>query len=70
MKEIILGKKVYYTMNDVPIGTKMVIKNTNQTGTLKEIIHFPTTFVVELESNKTQKCLTHEVDIIGWPLND
>jgi len=57
-------------MNDVPIGTKMVIKNTNQTGTLKEIIHFPTTFVVELESNKTQKCLTHEVDIIGWPLND
>ena len=54
-------------MNDVPIGTKMVIKNTNQTGALKEIIHFPTTFVVELESDKTQKCLTHEVDIIGWP---
>jgi len=65
-----LGKKIYHTMNDVPIGTKMVIKNTNQTGALKEIIHFPTTFVVELENNKIQKCLTHEVDIIGWPPND
>ena len=43
-------------MNDVPVGTKMVIKNTNQTGILKEIIHFPTTFLVELESNKIQKC--------------
>ena len=57
-------------MNDVPIGTEMIVKESNQKGTLKEIIAFPTTFTIELENNKTQHCLTHEVDIIGWPPNE
>ena len=56
-------------MNDVPIGTEMVIKKTKQKGVLKEIIQFPTTFVVQLNNNKTEKCYTYEVDIKGWPPN-
>ena len=64
-----MAKKIYYTMNDVPIGTKMIIKKTGEKGMLKQIIQFPTTFVVELQNNKTKNCLTHEVDIIGWPPN-
>ena len=57
-------------MNDVPIGTEMIIKKTKQKGVLKEIIQFPTTFVVQLNNNKTEKCYTYEVDIIGWPPNE
>ena len=57
-------------MNDVPIGTEMIIKKTNQKGVLKEIIQFPTTFVVQLDKNKTEKCYTYEVDIKGWPPNE
>ena len=60
-------KKVYHTMNDVPIDTIMVIKKSNKKGMLKEIIAFPTTFKIELENGEIQYCLTHEVDIIGWP---
>ena len=56
-------------MNDVPIGTEMIIKKTKQKGVLKEIIQFPTTFVVQLNDNKTEKCYTYEVDIKGWPPN-
>ena len=54
-------------MNDVPIGTEMIIKESNQKGVLTEITAFPTTFTIELENNKIEHCLTHEVDIIGWP---
>ena len=57
-------------MNDVPIGTEMIIKKTNQKGVLKEIIQFPTTFKLIIENDKLQNCLTHEVEIIGWPPND
>ena len=61
-----MPKKVYYTLNEVPIGTEMIIKKTNEKGKLIEIIQFPTTFKIKL-NNKTQNCLTHEVEIIGWP---
>ena len=60
-------KKVYHTMNDVPVGTEMVIKKDGRKGKLKEIIAFPTTFKIKLENGETQYCLTHEVEIIGWP---
>ena len=61
-----MDKKIYHTMNDVPIGTEMIIKKTSARGRLKEITHFPTTFTIELEDD-IQHCLTHEVNIIGWP---
>ena len=65
-----MGKKVYHTMNDVPVGTEMIIKKSNEKGVLKEISQFPTTFTVKLENGETQHCLTHEVNIIGWPPNE
>ena len=49
-----MAKRIYHTMNDVPIGTEMIIKKTNQKGVLKEIIQFPTTFRLQLENNKLQ----------------
>tara|TARA_Y100000593_G_C4138884_1_gene251171 strand:- start:288 stop:482 length:195 start_codon:yes stop_codon:yes gene_type:complete len=63
-------KKKYYTMNDVPVGTEMIIKKSNEKGVLTEITAFPTTFTIKLDNGKIQHCLTHEVDIIGWPPND
>tara|TARA_Y100000593_G_scaffold90247_1_gene176238 strand:+ start:70 stop:249 length:180 start_codon:yes stop_codon:yes gene_type:complete len=57
-------------MNDVPIGTEMIIKKSSKMCILKEITQFPTTFTVELENGNIQHCLTHEVDIIGWPPNE
>ena len=54
-------------MNDVPIGTEMIVKESNEKGVLKEITPFPTTFTVYLENGETQHFLTHDVDIIGWP---
>ena len=42
-----MAKKQYFTMNTVPIGTKMNIKSTNEEVVLVEIQHFPTTFLVK-----------------------
>ena len=63
-------KKVYHTMNDVPVGTEMVIKKDGRKGKLKEIIAFPTTFKIELEDGTTKCCYTFEVNITGWPPNE
>ena len=61
-------KKVYHTMNDVPIGTEMVHRD--KKGKLIEIHQFPTMFKVEFEDGGIDIFLTHEVEIIGWPPND
>jgi len=60
-------KNKYNTMNDVPIGTKMIIKKDRREGKLKEIIAFPTTFKIEFKDEKIDYFLTHQVEIIGWP---
>ena len=54
-------------MNDVPIGTDMIYKYYGRRCKLTEIVHFPTTFRVEFEDGTEGICLTHEVNIIGWP---
>ena len=36
--------KKYYSMNEVPVGTKMIVKETKKEVTLLEIQHFPTSF--------------------------
>ncbi len=59
--------KKYYSMNEVPIGTKMIVKITKEEVELSEIHNFPTTFVVQSESGKRNKYATHQVEIIGWP---
>ena len=59
--------KKYYSMNDVPPGTKMIVKETEEEVTLIEVQNFPTTFITE-SSNKVKKnYMTYEVDIIDWP---
>tara|TARA_B100001123_G_C14502507_1_gene706908 strand:- start:148 stop:345 length:198 start_codon:yes stop_codon:yes gene_type:complete len=65
-----MAKKVYYTMNEVPVGTDMVYKYDGRRCKLLEIHNFPTMFKVEFEDGTTGLCLTHEVDIIGWPPNE
>ena len=63
-------KKVYYTMNEVPVGTDMIYKYDGRRCKLLEIHNFPTMFKVEFEDDTTGLCLTHEVNIIGWPPNE
>ena len=37
--------KKYLSLNEVPIGTKMIVKKTNEEVELVEIQNFPTTFI-------------------------
>ena len=57
----------YFSLNEVPIGTKMVVKETKEEVELVEIQNFPTTFIVVLQNGMKNSYLTHEVDIIDWP---
>ncbi len=54
----------YFSMNDVPIGTRMKIHSTNEIVTLIEIFNFPTTFKVEKENGRHIVCKTHEIEIL------
>ena len=58
-----MGK--YFSMNRVPIGTKMKIKSNGKIGTLLEIFHYPTTFKIQFDNNSNIVCKTHEVEIIN-----
>ena len=57
----------YFSLNEVPIGTKMIVKETKEEVELVEIQNFPTTFIVVLQNGMKNSYLTHEVDIIDWP---
>ena len=59
--------KKYYSMNEVPLGTKMNIKSSGLKGELVEIQNFPTTFKVKVENGEVDNFYTYEVDIIDWP---
>ena len=54
----------YFNMNEIPIGTKVRIKNEDLTGNIIEIFHFPTTFKVELEDNSFKVYKTHEIELL------
>jgi len=60
----------YYSMNEVPIGTKMFIKGSGKEVVLIEIQNFPTSFKVEDSSGKISSYFTHEVEIENWPPSD
>ena len=62
--------KKYYSMNEVPIGTKMIIKSSGAKGVLLEIQNFPTTFKIEDESGHVGNYYTYEVEIVDWPPED
>ena len=59
--------KKYYSLNEVPIGTKMIVKETKEEVFLSAIQNFPTTFIVVNSDGLKNNYLTHEVDIIDWP---
>ena len=59
--------KKYFSMNEVPVGTNMIVKETREKVTLLEIHNFPTTFKTKNEGGVEKNYYTYEVDIIGWP---
>tara|TARA_B100000029_G_scaffold353900_1_gene346586 strand:- start:70 stop:273 length:204 start_codon:yes stop_codon:yes gene_type:complete len=62
--------KKYFSMNEVPVGTEMLIKNTGKKAVLLEVQHFPTTFKVKDEDDNVKNYYTYEVEIKGWPPNE
>ena len=59
--------KKYYSLNEVPLGTKMIVKKTREDVILSGIQNFPTTFIVINSNGLKDSYLTHEVEIIDWP---
>jgi hypothetical protein len=59
--------KKYISLNEVPIGTKMIVKETKEEVELVEIQNFPTTFIVKFYDGKKDSFLTHQVKILDWP---
>tara|TARA_Y100000994_G_scaffold129802_1_gene106389 strand:+ start:8698 stop:8895 length:198 start_codon:yes stop_codon:yes gene_type:complete len=62
-----MAKKKYISMNQVPLGTKMIVKESGEEVQLVEIQNFPTTFIVKFDDGKKDKFLTHQVEILNWP---
>ena len=59
--------KKYYSMNEVPIGTKMKVRNTGKEVVLLEIQNFPTSFKTKDEDEEIKNYFTYEVVIEDWP---
>ena len=59
--------KKYISLNEVPIGTKMIVKETKEEVELVGIQNFPTTFIVKFNDGKKDSFLTHQVEILDWP---
>ena len=59
--------KKYFSLNEVPIGTKMIVKKTNEEVELIEIQNFPTTFIAISKNGTKANYYTYEVEIIDWP---
>ena len=62
-----MAKKTYISMNNVPIGTKMIIKETGKEVELIEIQNYPTSFIVKFDDGTQDSFLTHQVEILNWP---
>ena len=59
--------KKYISLNEVPVGTKMIVKETKEEVELMAIQNFPTTFIVKFNDGKQDSFLTHQVEILDWP---
>ena len=59
--------KKYISLNEVPVGTKMIVKETKEEVELVGIQNFPTTFIVKFNDGKKDSFLTHQVEILDWP---
>ena len=54
----------YFSMNEVPIGTEVKIKNSDLIGRVIEVFHFQTTLKVEFENGSSSVYKTHEIEIL------
>jgi len=54
-------------MNDVPVGTEMIVKKNNKKVVLVQIHNYPTTFKTKDENGVEEKYYTYEVNIVNWP---
>ena len=54
----------YYSMNEIPIGSKIKIKDSDLMGNIVEVFHFPTTFKVEFEDGSFDIYKTHEIELL------
>jgi len=54
----------YFSMNSVPVGTKIKIISDNKEGVLLKIFHYPTTFKIGFNDNTWKVYKTHEIEII------
>ena len=59
--------KKYFSMNEVPSGTKMLVKETKEQVELIEIQHFPTSFKTKNDDGIVKNYFTYEVEIENWP---
>ena len=57
----------YFSLNEVPLGTKMIVKETKEEVELVEIQNFPTTFIAKSKDGIKSNYYTHEVEIVDWP---
>ena len=62
-----MSKKKYYSLNQVPLGTEMIVKSSGEKGVLLEIQNFPTTFKIEDSLGEVKNYYTYEVEILNWP---
>jgi len=59
----------YFSMNEVPVGTKVKIKNSDLIGEIVEVFHFPTTFKIQFEDGVFEIYKTHEIEMSEESVN-
>jgi len=64
-----MGKQ-YFSLNNVPLGTKLIVKKTSEEVELVEIQNFPTTFIAKSKDGIKSNYYTHEVEIVDWPIKN
>ena len=62
--------KKYFSMNEVPAGTNMIVKKNGEKVTLLEVHNFPTIFRTKNKEGIEKNYYTYEVDIVGWPTEE
>ena len=65
-----MAKKKYFSMNEVPVGTKMIVKGSREKVILEKVHNFPTTFKTVNKEGIQKTYYTYEVEILGWPLEE
>ena len=54
----------YFNMNEVPIGSKIKVKESNLVGHIVEVFHFPTTFKIEFKDGSSRVYKTNEIELL------